>query len=250
MIEQSILLHVQRSIYYTSSRGQSICNLILILYPIILELDALILFKHRQGISNRKAVLMLFWSTKRRLVLASQWISIRSNPAITTVSCTGTGQSGDPSWSVITSCQRDHLYLHAIESSAKSKVYDMINKISFKFIDNSAAKICVVPPIQKMTHSISKFLLAAMKFTEESKDVSIIQKHFRNAFHQSQFPNKYIISTHLLKTQKEKLLEHNWLLNRNNGAKCKYAKSLCKCDKNLFSYDIDTQIIELIKGGG
>ena len=36
MIEQSILLHVQQSIYYTSSCGQSICNLNLILYPIIL----------------------------------------------------------------------------------------------------------------------------------------------------------------------------------------------------------------------
>ena len=34
MIEQSILLHVQQSIYYTSSCGQSICNLNLILYPI------------------------------------------------------------------------------------------------------------------------------------------------------------------------------------------------------------------------
>ena len=34
MIEQSILLHIQQSIYYTSSCGQSICNLNLILYPI------------------------------------------------------------------------------------------------------------------------------------------------------------------------------------------------------------------------
>ena len=34
MIEQSILLHVQQSIYYTSSCGESICNLNLILYPI------------------------------------------------------------------------------------------------------------------------------------------------------------------------------------------------------------------------
>ena len=39
MIEQSILLHVQQSIYYTSSCGQSICNLILILYPIILAIQ-------------------------------------------------------------------------------------------------------------------------------------------------------------------------------------------------------------------
>ena len=41
MIDQSILLHVQQSIYYTSSCGQSICNLNLILYPIILDLAAL-----------------------------------------------------------------------------------------------------------------------------------------------------------------------------------------------------------------
>ena len=36
MIEQSILLHVQQSIYYTSSCGQSICNLNLMPHPIIL----------------------------------------------------------------------------------------------------------------------------------------------------------------------------------------------------------------------
>ena len=36
MIEQSILLHVQQSIYYTSSCGRSICNLNLMPHPIIL----------------------------------------------------------------------------------------------------------------------------------------------------------------------------------------------------------------------
>ena len=35
--EASILLHVQQSIYYTSSCGQSICNLNLMPHPIILE---------------------------------------------------------------------------------------------------------------------------------------------------------------------------------------------------------------------
>ena len=36
MIEQSILLHIQQSIYFTSSCGQSICNLNLMPHPIIL----------------------------------------------------------------------------------------------------------------------------------------------------------------------------------------------------------------------
>ena len=51
------------------------------------------------------------------------------------------------------------MFLHAIESSVKSKVYDMINKISFKFIDNSAAKnLCGAPYLEDDTLHIKIFV--------------------------------------------------------------------------------------------
>ena len=52
MIEQSILLLVQQSIYYMSSCGQSICNLNLMPHPIILVIT--LLDKNKQQVLEMK----------------------------------------------------------------------------------------------------------------------------------------------------------------------------------------------------
>ena len=82
MIEQSILLHVQQSIYYTSSWRQSICNLILILYPIILGST------NHSSPDSRPS--WSAWSCRRTAVPRRSWRGSRGGPP----GCWWTGTAG------------------------------------------------------------------------------------------------------------------------------------------------------------